>query len=82
MIVVAAPLENETTALAIYLILVIQAGLIPGLSFHFRDAVAKRYKGISRTFLVCSYLLGQFIVCIILWIGIGLVALMIVNRTP
>ena len=80
--VVTAPLRSEIAGLAIYLLAMIQAGVIAGLSFHFRDAVAKRYSGVSRAFLVCSYLLGQFIVCLILWVGIALIALMILNRAP
>lgn len=43
--------------------------LIPGLAFCFRDIVGVRYRGISLVFLVCSYLLGQFLGCFALLVG-------------
>ncbi|MES2658715.1 MAG: hypothetical protein V4689_08855 [Verrucomicrobiota bacterium] len=44
-------------------------GLIPGLSFHFHDAMKRRYRGRSLGFLVFSYILGQIIVCVVLSVG-------------
>ena len=81
-IVVTAPLRSEITGWAIYFLLIVEAGTIPGLSFHFRDVVAKRYLGVSQVFLVCTYLLGQFIVCLGLWAGVAVIALMTLRPSP
>lgn len=48
--------------------LLIFAGLIHGATI-FSTLVGKRYRGPSLIFLVLSYLLGQIIVCLTLWIG-------------
>lgn len=40
----------------------------------FSLVVGKRYRGTSQAFLVLSYLLGQIIICLTLWIGIFVLA--------
>ncbi len=49
--------------------LLVLFGVIPGLAFHFHDAVRPRYRGRSLGFLVVAYILGEFIVCLALGIG-------------
>ncbi len=45
-----------------------QLGLVIGFSFRFNDALSKRYRGPSVAILFLAYLLGQFAVCLSLWI--------------
>ncbi|RYD17560.1 MAG: hypothetical protein EOP88_25945 [Verrucomicrobiaceae bacterium] len=47
--------------------------IVIGLAL-FNSAVARKYRGISKTFLGWAYLLGQIIVCCSLWLGILLPA--------
>ena len=49
--------------------LFVSFGLIPGLAFHFHDAVRHRYRGASLGFLVFSYIFCQIIACVVLSIG-------------
>ena len=63
---------KESLFLAIPLL---AAGLILGCSFRFYSAVAKRYRGTSLAFLVCTYILGQIILGIALWFGSCLIVL-------
>jgi hypothetical protein len=56
----------EAMMVVIFLILL---GIIPGLSFHFHDAIKIRYRGSSLGFLVFSYIFGQIIVCAVLAVG-------------
>ncbi|MEO5914738.1 MAG: hypothetical protein ABIS50_10925 [Luteolibacter sp.] len=44
-------------------------GVIPGLGFHFHDAVRHRYRGWSLGFLVSAYFIGEIIVCLVLSVG-------------
>ena len=48
---------------------IILLGFIPGLAFHFKDAVGVRYRGRSLQFLVWSFILGEMIVCSALSVG-------------
>lgn len=48
---------------------IILLGIIPGLAFHFSDTVRVRYRGTSLTFLVWSYVLGEIIICMSLFVG-------------
>lgn len=43
--------------------------LIIGFSFAFYAAVSRRYRGRSLVFLMLAYLLGQPIICLVLWFG-------------
>ncbi|RYD22702.1 MAG: hypothetical protein EOP87_26860, partial [Verrucomicrobiaceae bacterium] len=58
-VLLSMPNKGETFLLGVLMMVL---GIVPGLSFHFHDAVAKRYRGISLAFLVCAYLLGQVII--------------------
>lgn len=70
-VLLSLPNKGETLLLGVLMTVL---GVVPGLSFHFHDAMAKRYRGTSLVFLVCAYLLGQVIVCLVLWFGISLFA--------
>ena len=60
---------NDMVGLLIMTMLMILLGIIPGLSFHFHDAIKIRYRGPSLNFLVFSYIFGQIIVCAVLAVG-------------
>lgn len=54
------------------LVIVVPLIVIPiiiGFSFAFYAAVSRRYRGRSLVFLMLSYLLGQPIICLVLWFG-------------
>lgn len=63
-------IESENaTAFIVLVPLCVLFGLIPGLAFHFHDAVKHRYRGGSLGFLVFSYIFSEILVCIVLSVG-------------
>jgi hypothetical protein len=53
----------------IMMVFLILFGIVPGLSFHFYDAIKIRFRGSSLNFLVFSYIVGQIVGCAILSVG-------------
>lgn len=63
------PNQDDAVWMLVLVPVVVSLGLIPGLAFHFHDAVRHRYRGISLWFLVFSYMIGEIIGCIVLSVG-------------
>ncbi len=62
-------LGSDAGMVSIVLVPVLALALIAGFTVSFLSAVGQRFKGPSLVFLGLSYFIGQFLICLALWLG-------------